>query len=182
MTPPKSIIAEFGAITHHYASVEFGIKITLSAILDITAFHGLVLTEPHTSVSLRNVAKAIAKQSLFPAQHTTTFLNIIGEHASYGPLRNAIGHSRWTDGTRRYAFKPSGLDIRSGAVKWRGFDEDEKDWTAKELRDVAAKLYKLDRRLVQLLDDSGLTKSMARKDAEMRAAIDASLGSSNSAS
>lgn len=163
--PTKAQFEAFGTIVHFYACAESGIKITLTGMLDIDLVELLILTEPASSFDLRNVAKSIAKQRCTKPKELERFIQIVGDLGAFGPLRNAIGHSRWTKGKRRGSIKPLGIDIRSGSVRLVGKEPDERDWTAKELKAEGQKLRAINQRLVQFMRDNGIIEAMARKDA-----------------
>ena len=181
--PPKRFFEAFGEIGYHYASLEFGIKATLGGMLNIHTFDALIITEPHTSFALRNVAKSIAKACLVITDaDKEKFVHIIGEFGKFGPLRNTVAHCRWRKGDRRHSLRPIGLDIRSGTAKLLGYDPSEKDWTSAELRAEAVSLIKLNAKLVMFQRSSGLAASIAKNDEDTMRAIESRIGSSTIAS
>lgn len=146
---------QFGRIVHHYATVETGIKITLCGLLQIDLGDMLILSEPYSSATLRNVAKAMSEEKL--TEEWRDQLNrIIDDFAKFGPIRNLIAHSRWTTGERLGSIKPRRVDIRSGKAKWLGDAEVERSWTALDLAGVATELHALNERLKGFQEDSGL--------------------------
>jgi hypothetical protein len=155
--PSDDHMLAFGKIIHHYASAEAGIKITLSGLLKIELARLLILTEPCSAMSLRNVAKSLVK-GIWPEEDSKpreAFCQMVGDLGAFGPLRNSIGHSRWYDGTRPDSIKPAYVDIRSGTAKYFGVDEEERDWTVPELNAEADKLLKLNQRIAKFLVTSG---------------------------
>ncbi len=180
--PNNRQLLAFGAITHYYASAESGIKIVLAGMLEIDLAEFLILTEPHSSLDLRNVAKSIAKHRFKQTPEIEQFRQIVGDLGSFGALRNNIAHSRWSRGSRRNSIKPFRIDIRSGVAKFHGAEEEECDWTTGELIAEADKLIRLNRRITQLLVDTGIAARMAANDEARSDPIEASEGSSTKAS
>lgn len=164
--PTRAQLEAFGAITYHYASAEAGIKIALAAMLELTLTELLTLTEPASSFDLRNLAKSIAKLRVTDAKEIERFCHLVGELGTFGPLRNAIGHSRWTKGARRGSIKPFHMDIRSGTAKFRGTDPNERDWTAKELQVEADRLYNLNVQLIRYMKKMKFFEDMAENTSE----------------
>lgn len=158
----------FGAIIHAYASVEFGIKAALAGILEIPYVEVLVITEPYTALSLKNVAKSLVKLSTLKMAHKTSFVNIIGDWGTFSPLRNQIAHCRWQDGSRPDSVRPIGVDIRSGHAKWI-VTEGSRDWTLPELAKQAVDLAGINERTKTFHKTADLTEIMERKDAERKA-------------
>lgn len=180
--PSKDFFAAFGAITYHYASVEFGIKVTVGAVVGLGTLDALIMTEPYSAQNLRSVAKCAIKEAAIPQADRDLIIRIIGEFKSFGPLRNAVAHSRWRPGTRPGSFKPVGIDIRSDSAKLIGHSADERDWTADELQAEALKLRRLNNRLATYHRESGLTEAIDKKDEEIKASIEALSGNSRIAS
>lgn len=156
--PSKEHLNAFGSLIHHYASVETGLKIVLAGVLNVRLRLILIMTEPYGALDLRRVAKAIAKEHNWPGKSLDTFVQIVGDVKPISPLRNYIAHCRWTEGTRPGAIKPRRVDIREEKARYFGDEDDERDWTAKEIQAEADKLITINARLVQLLADTGLDK------------------------
>jgi hypothetical protein len=160
----------FGLITHCYASVEFGIKAGLGGVLEIPLLEAMIVTEPYSAATLKNVAKSLIKDSALTESHRERFIYIIGDWSAFSPLRNQIAHCRWERGDREGAVRAVGLDIRSGTAKWI-VSEGTRDWTAKELHHEALKLSDINARLQQLHADAGLHEIMAEKESDKSARI-----------
>ena len=156
----------FGGIIHYYACAESGLKICLAGMAEMDLRVMLIFTEPYSAVNLRNVCKSVAKARYLPDDPLgLRFCQLAGDLGAYGPLRNQVGHSRWTMGQRPGSIRPFGVDIRSGSPKFHGQEVDERDWTADELADQGEGLYQLNRRIVQFMHDSGITAAMDAKEA-----------------
>lgn len=176
--PNDDQLCAFGAIIHYYACAESGIKIALAGMLRIDLVELLILTEPHSSMDLRNVAKSIAKERFKLTPEVERFCQLVGDLGAFGALRNAVAHSRWTKGARQCSIKPFRVDIRSGSARFIGDDDEERDWTADELTEQGQKLFELNHRIVQFMKETGIAAAMERKDATISEAMDESGGSS----
>lgn len=160
--PSDAHLLAFGRITHYYAVVESGIKITVSGILEADLADVLVLSEPYSALQLRNVAKSLGKMRLKP-ELSDKFCWIVGEWAKFAPIRNAIAHHRWSAGSQPDSIKPRSIDIRSGKVSWHGDDPEEASYTADDLHKMADGLIKVDQELRSFLAKSGLETIIAAK-------------------
>jgi len=155
--PTDAHLLAFGRIMHHYALCETGIKITVSAILNIPVSEAVIVLEPGGATDLKNVAKSLAKAKLKPA-FAETFCCIVGDWGGYNSLRNLIAHSAWTDGVRPGSIKPRRVSIREGRALFTGDEEDEKDYTAPELEKAAREIALINYRNAKFLDESGLQR------------------------
>lgn len=165
----------FGRIVSAYASCETGIKLALAGVLNALPHEIMILTEPCSSQALRNVAKSIAKLRL-PASQQGNFVQLIGDFAGHGSLRNQIAHNRWTRGTRPNSIRPVQMDIRSGKAKPKGYDPEESDYTLLEIGKRADELFSLNSRIVEFMNIAGLTKNIEDRMNAERSAIASSLG------
>lgn len=154
--PSEEFFTAFGAITFHYANVEYGIKATLSDMLDIHIFDIMVMAEPYNALSLRNVATSLTKESTLTAEEKAAFLSIVEEFGKLAPIRNTVGHSRWKEGRRPRSIKPVGISIRSGTAKLIGSNDDERDYTSAELMAEADRLRDLNRVLAFWHSSAGM--------------------------
>ena len=155
---------------HNYAVVESGIKMALTAVLEIDLGNGLIVFEPYSALNLKNVAKSLAKERLKP-EWVEAFCSIVGEWSGFSSIRNAIAHNRWTDGKREGAVKPHTLNIREGKVKWIGVTDNEAEFTAVELEAKAHALNLVNERLKLFLHVSGLAAIIDAKISVATAAI-----------
>ena len=161
---------------HAYAAVESGIKIAMSAILEIDLAHALIAFEPYGARDVKNVAKSLAKERLKP-DLAEQFNSIVGEWSGHNFLRNTIAHSRWTDGDRPGSIKPRSVNIREGHAKFIGDDENEKSYTTTELGAVLAQLDSINERLKRFLKASGLERIIESKMSADSAETSSSAGS-----
>lgn len=171
--PSDAHLLAFGRVVHNFASVESGIKIALSGILDAHIDACFIAFEPYSATQLRNVAKSMGKERLKP-KVAEQFCSIVGDWFAFAHLRNVIAHSRWTNGSRPNAIKPRRLSIREGRADWIGESDEEKDYTAAELEADALKLNAVNERMKKFLQTSGLAavieRNIAAANAEMSAA------------
>jgi hypothetical protein len=174
--PSDAHLLAFGRIVHNFATAETGIKITVSAILEIRLADALVAFEPYGAVDLKNVAKSLAKEKLKP-ELAERFCCIVGDWAAFNYLRNLIAHSRWTDvDCPPGAIKPRGYSIREGRAKPIGIDPDETTYTASELEAAAHKIHLINERLKKFIQETGLRRIIDKKMAEANAEISADSG------
>ena len=160
----------FGRIVSAYASCETGIKLSLAGILNALPHEIMILSEPYSSLSLRNVSKSIAKLRL-PKKHQEQFMHLIGEFGGHAQLRNHIAHNRWTRGTRPNSIRPVQMDIRSGKAKPKGYDPEERDFTLEEIGLRANQLFELNSKIVQFMIGTGLSEILENRLEAERLAI-----------
>jgi hypothetical protein len=165
--PSDAQLRAFGAVIYEYAAVESGLKMCLSGILDIPLDLVLILTEPYSADQLRRVIKSVVKDYRLADSGLDKLVQIVGDIKPFGPLRNLIAHSRWTDGTRPGSIKPRGLPIRRERAVFYGDGPDERDWTAKELESAADKLRAINLRIVHFSEEMGLTARIERHMSSM---------------
>lgn len=158
-------LLEFGRIVHFYASVEWGIRCMLAGILETPLVEALVVSEPYSAATLKNVANSAVKLSRLPEKAQTEFTQIVGTWSSFAALRNAIAHNRWEKGERDGSIRAVRVDIRSGKAKLIGVGDD-KDWTAEELHAETVSLHNLNERAKKFYFETGIAEKIAAKDAE----------------
>jgi hypothetical protein len=178
-TPSDAHLLAFGRIIHNFASVETGIKLILSGILDAHIDAAFIAFQPYSATDLRNVAKSVAKERLKP-ELAEQFCCIVGDWFASNGLRNVIAHSRWTDGARPDGIKPRRLSIREGRADWIGEDLQERDYTAADLEREAEKLNAINERCKKFLQTSGLRDVIAKYIDADREAMSVSSGSPTS--
>ena len=157
-------LTAFGAIMHEYAKAESGFRLCIGGICGLSIPEALVLTEPYSALALRNVAKTLSKRWDGPEKYKMHFVQMLGEHGKFGPLRNAIGHSRWIEGDRRESIKPLAVDIRSGSLKVSGRHDGNRDWTSQELTDEAMKINRLNQKLGKFMKEVGFEETLKAKN------------------
>lgn len=180
--PSDAHLLAFGRIIHHYATVETGIKLVLSGILEVEIDAALIAFEPYGAGDLRNVAKSLSKERLKP-KLAEQFCQIVGDWYRHNHLRNLIAHSKWTDAPPRLdAIKPRRLSIREGRADWIGDSETEESFTAPELEQRAFKLHEINERLKRFNQTSGLADVIMRYIDAESAATSSDSGSPTSSS
>jgi hypothetical protein len=145
----------FGYIVSNYAKVEQGFKFIVAKIIGVPRHVAVLLCEPYSTLSLRNVVSTIHTAYAVPDDLRERLATHVKEFESFGPLRNAISHNIWREGTRQGSIKPMRLNIRSGSPKYVGADDAERDWTLDELADEAERLNALHNAQMKLLKDFG---------------------------
>lgn len=151
----------FGGIIHNYAFVETGIKIATAHMASLNLVDFLIMSEPYSSLQLKNVAKSLAKTNEPLSQDCEAFILIVDAFAAFSKIRNFVAHSRWTKGQRENSIKPSGLNIRAGHAKVLGGDLTERDWTPADLKNEADKLRDLSQSISAFLVKTRALESMA---------------------
>jgi hypothetical protein len=162
----KEHLLAFGGIIHHYAVAENGIKIALATLMGIELVDVMILTEPYSSLNLRNVAKSLAKVKEPINEPVRVFLQIVGDFGAFGAIRNNIAHNRWTDGSRPNSVKPSRLDIREGKARVYGASHEERDWLLEELYQQSDALVDLNKRIIQFLVDNDKEAAAIARETE----------------
>jgi|APSaa5957512535_1039671.scaffolds.fasta_scaffold59591_3 hypothetical protein len=69
-------------------------------------------------------------------------------------IRVLVAHSIWVEGKAAGAIKPAGVKGRK--LEFRGYEDNEKEYTAKELTEEAQKMMNAADALANLMRDSGL--------------------------
>lgn len=100
-------ILAFGGITYNYARIEGILEIIISDMLNIDVGTTVIITEPYSSLDLRNVIKSLNRVCVLPNKLNEELAQIVGDLQSFSGLRNNIAHSTWTDGDRPDSIKPS---------------------------------------------------------------------------
>ena len=87
----KKHILAFGGIALNYARMEGAIKIVLSDMLEIDLGTTAMITEPYSSLDLRNVAKTLNKLFPLPNNLNEEFAQIVGNLQTFSGLKNNRG-------------------------------------------------------------------------------------------
>jgi hypothetical protein len=131
----------FGSIVQDFARFERLVEICISKIL--SANYTL------TAITISNlgyIAKCQAPESLliltpWPDQDRAhTVSRFITNFNCLTPLRNSIAHHAWKEGSRPESIKPLSARSRGGRAKFQGVSDDERDYTAVELFEIANRL------------------------------------------
>ena len=145
----------FGALMYSYATVEVGIKHCISAMMNIDTHRGLIAFSPYTAANVANIAKSVADEFLkepWKDQLTT----LVSRWQKHTDLRTYIAHHRWRPGTRVGAIRPTFWDVRSGKLRIKGFNPDERDYTVEEIMTAALDLATINEDIKDFLKKSGL--------------------------
>jgi hypothetical protein len=153
----------FGGIIHHYAFAELGIKTALAHVIGVSLTDVVILSEPYTSLSLKNVAKSLVKARTPITPEGQRFLQLVADFATFSQIRNKIAHTRWVVGDRPNSIRSAGIDIRDGKPVVIGVDRPEPDWTPEELYAESDKIAALAGRISKFLIDTGAASSMEEK-------------------
>ena len=167
---PKHFTA-FGLSINAYASAEFSIKAAISGLLGVSFAEGLIVTEPYSAVTIKNVATSLVKLSKLPKAQRAAFVQHVGDWAAFSALRNQIAHNRWENGKRPGSVHAVGYDIRSGTPKWIVNDK-SRDWMVDELIAEAQKLADVNTRLIEFLQTTGFLESIAKNTPVIKSLTD----------
>lgn len=151
----------FGDLIHQAANVEVGLKVSLAGMLDIRPTLILLLAEPYSGAKLREIVKTIAGEQSWPDGALDRLAEIVGRSRQHTTLRNHVAHSRWHKGVREGSIKPIGLKLKNDRAAYFGHLDDERDWTAEEIRACASQLRKLCAEILDFNDEFGLTERLA---------------------
>ncbi|MEZ5880787.1 MAG: hypothetical protein R3D35_09015 [Nitratireductor sp.] len=171
---PEAVLSDehyilFGRIAYGYAAAETGFKLLLAAMTKTDIGLMMVLSEPYTAKQLRDVVQSIAHASTFDGKNEKDqLIGLLGEHKRLTPIRTAVAHFRWTNGTRENSIRPVSLDIRSGKAIPRGYEDSERDYTVDDLVTLANDMFKLNNDLRNFIRKNGyediLEASIQSKD------------------
>lgn len=165
----------FGRIAHIYANVEVGIKCCTGGMLDLTSYHAMAIAAPYQAYSVASVAKALAPECL-TTERSKQFIVLVNRWFDYTALRTAVAHHRWHEGSRPKSIRPTFYEVKTGQLELKGFAEKERDYTARELLEIANKLYDLNVEVITFLKESGLDSIIRRNDAASMGKSDSSDG------
>jgi hypothetical protein len=142
--PTNDHLLAFGSIIQDFARferlVEFCINEILSADYTLTAI---------TISNLGYSAKCQALESLlvlspWPDQDRAHIVSkFLTDFNGLTPLRNSIAHNPWKKGSRPESIKPLSARSRGGKAKFQGVSDDERDYTAAELFEIANRLMSI---------------------------------------
>jgi hypothetical protein len=127
----------FGRITYHYADLETGLKFLCAVLLKVDVGAFMVVSEPYTSVNLRNVVTSLSNAADFEyPDEREKIIRFAGDLKGASKFRNYIAHCQWTRGSRPDSIKPMHINIRSGRAKTFGHDENEPDYTVHDITKI----------------------------------------------
>jgi hypothetical protein len=151
----------FGSIIQDFARFERLVEICISKIL--SANYTL------TAITISNLgyrAKCQALETLliltsWPDQERAHIVSrFITDFNSRTPLRNSIAHHPWKEGSRRESIKPLSAMSRGGKAKFQGVSDDERDYTADELFEIANSLKNIHDNFTKFLISVGAITSI----------------------
>ena len=157
----------FGHLVSTYAKVEHGMKLLITRFAGMPDEAGFILFEPYSALDICNVISGLVSSYDLPEGIETKLIEAVSEFKSFAPLRNAIAHDLWTEGSRPASIKPMRIDVRSGkSLRIRGMDDSERDWTFPELEAEVSRMSTLHGALIKLvreIQDEGKPVSVRQK-------------------
>jgi hypothetical protein len=152
----------FGIIVQQFALFERLIELCISSCLGsrlpITVVAISQLSYSAKSDSLKSILY-IEGSGLF--DHRQQLCSIVDRFNEHSPIRNAIAHHQWSEGTRPNSIKPLIVSSRGGKPKIRGLEEDDRDYLPEELFGIGDKLNAIRRELLQFTVDIGVVDAMS---------------------
>ncbi len=152
----------FGSIITTFARFERLIELVAAHVLGTSISMATVATS-----GLGYGAKCEATLALIgispPKGSTDTaekIKNFIDEFNKFSPLRNHVAHRVWKHGTKHNTIKPIGLSVR-GKLKGYGLRDDDREYTAQELIDIANLLIRQLSTFTEFLVSNGITPNIA---------------------
>ena len=103
----------------------------------------------------RDYIEAMAGISTWPQYLIKGLKDLMDRAKPAFALRNDIAHNVWRKGQRAGAIKPMSMSAR-GALKLRGSEHNEREWTASQLKAEAQKIHELGVDLAKFMRRYGL--------------------------
>lgn len=154
----------FGAIIHQFARHEAIMVGVMCKLMDVDIVYGSMITAELPYRGKRDTLSAMIRAKDIPTDQIEKLNGYLGQLHKWNRLRNAIAHHTWKEGKRHGSIKPFGLSVRDGETNYIGLNEDEKDYTVRELINIANQLITLRRNLVQYLKRVDLLPKAAADD------------------
>ena len=132
----------FGYIVHQCAVIESGLNFYISDFLCVDTVVAGIITKPYTARQFRNVVSSLLALENRD-QLNTELKHLLGEFNRISKFRNLIAHSRWKKGTRPNSIKPMSIEINDNKLKFKGMQEDEKDYTLQDIEEYGVSAEKL---------------------------------------
>jgi hypothetical protein len=156
----------FGSIVHTFARLEFLIQSAMADIAGIDDTKVLLLTKALSYSQKRDTLYSYLKFYEVPESQQAEIKKLLDRAHEHNALRNNIAHALWREGIRPASIRAGYMDIRYGKGRIVGYDEDDKDYTLKELGNIADDLRSIVHALIRYLRDSGISEDISRKIAE----------------
>ena len=140
----------FGAIVHMFARHEFLMIGIISVITKLPVHQAAMLMAELPYRGKRETLLAMIKLTR-PAIQVEKISGYLGELHKWNQLRNAIAHCIWVDGARPNTIKAMSMSVRGGSADFKGIDDEEPEYTAKDLVSAATQLVNLHSRFKEYL-------------------------------
>lgn len=132
----------FGAIIHECARYEYVMVGVVAKILGLRTFQASVMFADLPYRGKLATFKAILKLHDLSVGRREKIIWFLGNMAKHNQFRNHIAHSTWKRGTRPESVKPFGCSVRNSVAEFIGVDDNEPDYTLKDIEDIALDLIK----------------------------------------
>jgi hypothetical protein len=144
----------FGSIVYTFARLEFLIQSAMADVAGIDDTKVLLLTKALSYSQKRDTLYSYLKFYEVPESRQAKIKKLLDRADKHTALRNNIAHALWREGIRPASIR-AGYMERYGKGRIVGYDEDDKDYTLKELGDIADELRSILNSLIRYLRDSG---------------------------
>ena len=153
--------AGFGMIVNLFAEIETFLD---EMIVAITKADPAFIVPLLTFLSMKNKRDYIAamvNESVLSDNEKRRLEKIFSKIHKRAATRNNIAHWGWKPGKKPGTIKPFFLSAR-GVLKMLGIEHNEKEWTAGELKEEAAKIQNLCVELIRFMNDHELRANIVR--------------------
>lgn len=164
ITPDFAVL--FGFIIAMFAKLERQMTIAMAGLLDTDLGTAAILMSSAGFSTKRQTLHHINWTTPMAGTFNADLSALLAEIEQLTKVRNLIAHSIWASGTRPDSIRPMNIDTRGKKLKLVGYEHTERDYTVDDIRNEGRKIDTVQRRLIALLESSGLiAKVQANIDA-----------------
>ena len=158
----------FGFIISLFARFESHLNIAVAGILNTDVATGAILIGDMSYRQKRQTVKHLNSTIGVNGHFNKDLVEALDDAHQHSSLRNWIAHATWVRGQRPNSIKPMQLRLRGKAPDPIGVDEEERDYTAKELKAAAKDLDAAGLKLMRVLRETGLLDKVEANIEAMR--------------
>lgn len=160
----------FGRIVNGYARFEVELRFCLTAMTGMKTVEGAIVSAPYGAYQLNSVVKSVARLVVNPISQDR-LVSLVDRWEKFTPLRTAVAHHIWRLGARPDSIRPTFIEVKSGHLKIKGSEDEDRDYTIPELVDLVNSLDALVNELYVFMDESGLEAKLKAERENMAAKI-----------
>ncbi len=153
----------FGMIVQAFARHEQLMTMTAAWLLDAQLWPIAVVMAGLGYAGKRDAIVSIIKHVEPADERTDAISGFLNKLDKFSKLRNNIAHSTWTEGKRPDSIKPMTVIVRHGSGRFIGANQNEPDYTVKELFEAANQLNILYNSFAQFVQQSGIGAAVQAK-------------------